>query len=1425
MVLGQRGLGGSTFIAERFFRPREAQPVSLDGGFLPDPDGILGKTLAGDVRRRAEIHQTECCVLLGEPGMGKSITMAQRRAELPRDSFFDLRTWSAAEVLQAVRSSCLPGASAPAHIVIDSVDEADMPNFAARLVGELERLPNRGLRLELACRASEWPETLEAGLPEIFGNSAVSYFQIEPLRRIDAAAMVEAVGIDPNAFLNAIYERDLGPLAGVPLTLELLMQVFLKDGHFPHRSTEIYEKALLQLCTESSPTRRDRGRDRLSPTRSLEIAGHLAAATVLGNRSRLIERSILREGDGELAIERVLPAIDGADESAVSEVLTTGLFVHRGTDTSAFYHHSFAEFLTARWLHSSGFSHQQLRQFLFHHEAPEHLVPQMSGVATWLACMDADMAMLLAQSAPENFIEADSPVATDAHRRAAVDALMRRAHARSLTRYWWNEAESKRLTHPGLAEQLRPYVVGSKFEPFVRRKAIDIARANELTEFLDEFAAIALDDSASEAVRVEAIEAAFRCTREPATLAQRIRLLAEPDRNPEVGDDLRAAVLEQLWPRHIDSAELFRLLTRARRAHIRGSYSGFIRRVANKIGPAELVTALTWAGLAVRGHGDHDWQDFEDLAAAIFLKAWPQLDDEACREAFARAAWRTLRVYRSVLGGPGDRSDAEQLLTDTRRRHLLLCELARQCEEPGDASFIAHPYGQLPFATPADIEWVLEQRREASEPQKIFWETLVCQLLVWPFDTRIIELILGEIGEVTRTAMLPFPLFIETGSPEAVQAAACQSQEQTWATQIARREQETHGRRTREVGPWLEKAKQGDPEGWWQAVVRMRQHRERSADRELLAAFAEETDTPEDRATYLRLAKWYLEQAPTDPVTWLSEKGTSWRPSVAGYLSLRLVLQNDTAWWTEHKLTLITRWAAAILDFRVYALNEQADLDSHRVLVHEVFRASPDEGRRVVALLLEREAAAEPDLGFLKFVPAETPIGDLLERSLLATSNHVEGFQTIFEALARFDLPRAISFARCLLEPRNCSLRPLLPALVSISCSLSKRDSHRQRHAISRFYSAHQFVAVLALLGVETPEAWQLVRRACRRYPQLGRAVVAIFADSRHSNWGKHIPDTDLAELYGWLPELAATEDDSELIVPLRWFRQSLLSQLAARGSMAAVTALSSLEDVAPHDGAVQRAAAEGRQRYRERSWQPIRPEALFEMRRSATRRIVQSSEHLLEVVLEAIDGFAELVRGKSRTVEDLWSWTQAARLEDVEYSPKDEGTLSNHLKRHLLSTLTGVVVNREVEIAHTSVEHGTGENVDLLVQAVCTETHRRWSVIIEVKGSWNPELQTHLDKQLRERYLGSGEFKCGIYLVGWYDCSQWAKKDKRRAATRRLDREQVKKFLLERASVASSGGRSVRLRVLDLSIGRPAVPKPQTGRRTAQRSTPRRRP
>ncbi len=106
-----------------------------------------------------------------------------------------------------------------------------------------------------------------------------------------------------------------------------------------------------------------------------------------------------------------------------------------------------------------------------------------------------------------------------------------------------------------------------------------------------------------------------------------------------------------------------------------------------------------------------------------------------------------------------------------------------------------------------------------------------------------------------------------------------------------------------------------------------------------------------------------------------------------------------------------------------------------------------------------------------------------------------------------------------------------------------------------------------------------------------------------------------------------------------------------------------------------------------------------------------------------------------------------------------------------------GIIALREVEIRRgegkdIATGKGKGERTDVhvtgLVPAITPGKFDPVRVIVEVKGSWHSEVDTAMETQLRNRYLRDNDCSHGIYLVGWYLCDQWDKKDGRNAKSRK---------------------------------------------------------
>jgi hypothetical protein len=159
-------------------------------------------------------------------------------------------------------------------------------------------------------------------------------------------------------------------------------------------------------------------------------------------------------------------------------------------------------------------------------------------------------------------------------------------------------------------------------------------------------------------------------------------------------------------------------------------------------------------------------------------------------------------------------------------------------------------------------------------------------------------------------------------------------------------------------------------------------------------------------------------------------------------------------------------------------------------------------------------------------------------------------------------------------------------------------------------------------------------------------------------------------------------------------------------------------------------------------------------------------------------------LQGETPAAPDLWD-----QISRRKFRPKDENHLSDYIKRHLERDLRGraIVSLREVEIRRGEGS-GTGERTDIhitgQVDGITPGTFDPVRVIVEVKGSWNAQLDSAMESQLARRYLEENDCRHGIYVVGWYRCDQWDAEDGRL----RSSRQETANDLLNRLSLQADG-------------------------------------
>jgi len=89
-------------------------------------------------------------------------------------------------------------------------------------------------------------------------------------------------------------------------------------------------------------------------------------------------------------------------------------------------------------------------------------------------------------------------------------------------------------------------------------------------------------------------------------------------------------------------------------------------------------------------------------------------------------------------------------------------------------------------------------------------------------------------------------------------------------------------------------------------------------------------------------------------------------------------------------------------------------------------------------------------------------------------------------------------------------------------------------------------------------------------------------------------------------------------------------------------------------------------------------------------------------------------------------------------------------------------------------------------------------AAVIEVKGCWNDEVFTGIEGQLVNDYMVNLGAPVGIFLVGWFDKTDWDPADYRRRTTPASLSSEVQRELDQQAAAVPEGLR-VRAIVLDI--------------------------
>jgi predicted NACHT family NTPase len=533
----------------RFWCPREAQYSLADRGYLVDPTTETGKSLQPEVRSFEHINESQCLIMLGEPGIGKSTALATEHGQIDESVkqdgdatlWINLRSYQTDIRLQQslfdhpIFKDWLEGQHR-LHLFLDSLDECllRVKTIASLLADEFKKYPIERLFLRMACRTVDWPHGFENDLRILFGDEHVQVFELLPLRRIDVEEAAKTEEIDHECFLSEVEHLQIVPLAIKPITLKFLLTTYQKESRLPATQSDLYSLGCRLLCEETSDNRRDsKETGTLSADQRLSLASRIAGITVFCNYYAVWMGPNLGDkpdsdvsvGDTAGRAEGLVDTKDAVDEHRIIETLSTGLFSSRGANRIGWAHQTYAEFLAARYVLANELNPEQVLDLILH-PTDGKVIPQLHQTAAWLATLSPQIFQRLTTIDPEVLLRSDVTKADEQGRRTLVASLLDLYDREELLDTDWElRREYGKLNHSQLAAQLRSYITDKDKGRIARRVAVEMGEACNLAELSTELLSVALDDSEDRQVRIQAAYALSRIG-DAATRTQ-LRPLAE----------------------------------------------------------------------------------------------------------------------------------------------------------------------------------------------------------------------------------------------------------------------------------------------------------------------------------------------------------------------------------------------------------------------------------------------------------------------------------------------------------------------------------------------------------------------------------------------------------------------------------------------------------------------------------------------------------------------------------------------------------------------------------------------------------------------------------------------------------------------------------------------------------------------------------
>jgi hypothetical protein len=1212
----------------RYWYLIEKDKTDSERGFLFDSEkGFLNEY---DVKQETcktldHYENTHCLILLGEPGVGKSTEIIKEFERIKSKITNEERIEEVSELQEDVQlkkrvESLFVNLGSiqeifdlykelfeseiyiewlkndyDLYLFLDGLDEAltQINVLTSKLSEKLRAIPNLArhrLFLRISCRSLQWNDLGEfQKFLESFWNTSNDYQQLRlaPLSEQDVIlAAISSEINNPNQFVAEIYNKNAEYFASDPTTLQMLINEFKKNSTLSSDQFEIYEKGCLAYCEETSG-RVETGRaSSLTKEEKYRIAARAAALIIFSNNESVwttidtgehSERDILVKDILGYTEKRVDNTNFDITEERIDIALDTRIFIKSIGKRLKCRTRRIAEFLAAWYLNYREVSDEFVKELL----GKRYLPPQLFEVAALIASRRENVSRHLMEISPLVLLRSDLLLTSDKFRKQLVKELLiifekGEANDWNFGRYY------SKLNHSRLSEQLKPYIEDSNKGFLVRRVAIDIAEACNLTELQDLLATIALTKNENRSTRINAAYAITRIGDSETRKRLKELIYEEDDENLE----LKGRGLAATWNEHLSAEELFRVLETPP-AFFHGSYDLFFYNFLDKLEIKDLPIALKWLKNKIVTDGDSI--QIERTSDKILLMAWKNLDQEEIFLNFIEVVIEKLKDHKNLFSSASSfyeenyRQEFEGIKNDTETRRKIWLKILSVIDEENLWLF----YNASPIGVGIeDIEWLIEEWKRTDD--KKIKTRLLGQLKrfisIWGTHPEALSKILkacegnNDLDEEFRG------MFSERiiGSEESIREKENYEANYGWRKKQKREENETE----QPVSPtplertleFIEKFQKGDTETWWQINWFMiflptgySETSELEADITKLPVWKKLKG--EDKSKLIKIAKEYLINGDPQNDKWLG-KNTIHRPAFAGYRALLLLENFEPEFVEALDENIWLKWTPIIYYYPIYNGSGTEEYEKHCQLIAKAYSKVPDK----IIELLWHEIETKSEDSFWSFDKLKYCWDERLIENLKSKYNDVLSISTIRQILTQ------------LFELNDSDVEKI--ACKNIIYPISEDEKLQEPFILS----------AELLIRYGKTDCWEAIWRVLVSDVEFSKALIESgvfrFGYKLHDN----LTEKQIADLYIWLSKTYPQSEDpkhSGSYSPdardeIVGWRESFLNYLINKGTEQSVIQLERVTVELPNLPWLKSMLTNATEKMFEKTWKPFSPPELL---------------------------------------------------------------------------------------------------------------------------------------------------------------------------------------------------------------------------------------